>query len=213
MRTLQNVGQTRLLVAFMNLSKIFHERDLRNLDFGRTTVAGQNKNRIIFSLYTHAAREFGVTIIHRFLEKGHTQNEGDSVHSVIERAGEHKLIYTPEEWKILIRWAKSENPYEVRDLTQDMVYDFKNLLKNKNLTKNTVNEKVSWAKIKEIYETRNRAFILKKAYFEPIAISKDKYRDLMNLCETGIIPTKYHEFFKTLTHGQTVISETDDDSE
>lgn len=86
-------------------------------------------------MYTHASKEFGVTITHRFLEKGHTQNEGDSVHSVIERAGEHKLVYTPEEWKLLIRWAKAEKPYQVRDITRDHVIDFKELLKKKNWTK------------------------------------------------------------------------------
>lgn len=49
-----------------------------------------------------AAEKFRVKISHRFLERGHTHNEGDSVYSVIERARKHNVIYTPEEWKLLI---------------------------------------------------------------------------------------------------------------
>lgn len=63
-------------------------------------------------------------------------------------------------------------------------------------------------------ETRNNAVTtLKKAYSEPLTISKEKYKDLMNLCETGIIPIKYHQFFKSLKHGHITISESDDDSD
>ncbi|KAL4714331.1 hypothetical protein ACJJTC_009683 [Scirpophaga incertulas] len=43
----------------------------------------------------------------QFLEKGHTQNEGDSVHALIEREAEKKTIYTPDEWRLLVRWAKT----------------------------------------------------------------------------------------------------------
>lgn len=47
---------------------------------------GQNRNRFIFSMFAFAATHFQIEIIHRFLEEGHTQNEGDSMHAVIENA-------------------------------------------------------------------------------------------------------------------------------
>lgn len=232
-------GANEVARCLFNFYKDFSGKGVTDFRFWSDNCGGQNKNRIIYALYTHAAREFGVTITHRFLEKGHTQNEGDSVHSVIERAGEHRLIYTPEEWKILIRWAKNEKPYEVRDVTREQVYDFKELLKNKNWTKNTVNAKIAWNKIKEVIiqesqpnkihykydlsdecmtlitrkETRNRSFTLKTAYPQSISISKDKFKDLISLCETGIIPVKYHDYYKALPHGHITINETDDDSE
>lgn len=38
-----------------------------------------------------------------------------------------------------------------------------------------------------------------QAYTEKIAIDKAKYNDLLSLCEMGLIPTTYHEFYKSLT--------------
>ena len=53
-------------------------------------------------------------ITHYFLEKGHTQNEGDSVHSVIEGATKRRNIYEPSQWYTLVALAKKANePYEV----------------------------------------------------------------------------------------------------
>ena len=45
----------------------------------------QNKNKIVLTGLLRAAAFYNVEIIHRYLEKGHTQNEGDSVHARIER--------------------------------------------------------------------------------------------------------------------------------
>ncbi|RVE41041.1 hypothetical protein evm_014309 [Chilo suppressalis] len=70
--------------------------------FWSDNCAGQNRNRFAFSVYLFAAKKYKVSITYRFLEKGHTQNEGD--HS--------KTIYTPDEWHLLVRWAKTEGePY------------------------------------------------------------------------------------------------------
>lgn len=53
--------------------------------FWSDNCAGQNRNLIVFSFYTYVAKKYGVTISHRFLERGHTQNEAGSVHALIER--------------------------------------------------------------------------------------------------------------------------------
>lgn len=84
--------------------------------FWSDNCAGQNRNRFVYSLYVYAAKKFNICVTHRFLQKGHTQNEGDGVHSVIERASHTKTIYTPHEWRLLLRWAKNEGePYVVRN--------------------------------------------------------------------------------------------------
>lgn len=123
-RVQQSVVLMRLLVVFTISSKIFPEKGFGSSDFDQTIVVAKFKPNYICIVYciVYAARKFGVTIIHRFLEKGHTQNEGESVHSVIERTGEHRLIYTPEEWKLLIKWANTENPYDVRDVFWELVF-------------------------------------------------------------------------------------------
>ncbi|KAH9638290.1 hypothetical protein HF086_007393, partial [Spodoptera exigua] len=84
------------------------EKGVREFKFWSDNCAGQNRNRIVFALYLLAAKEFGVTVMHRFMEKGHTQDEGDSVHALIERESERRMIYVPDEWFCLVRWAKTE---------------------------------------------------------------------------------------------------------
>ncbi|KAJ4428351.1 hypothetical protein ANN_24370 [Periplaneta americana] len=47
---------------------------------------GQQKNKFMLALYLYAVRYLGIkSITHKYLVKGHTQNEGDAVHSLIER--------------------------------------------------------------------------------------------------------------------------------
>ena len=211
--------------------------------FWSDNCAGQNRNRIVFALYLLAAKEFGVTITHRFMEKGHTQNEGDSVHSTIERASDRKLIYVPEEWYCLVRWAKAEGtPYTVKEMSTSDIFDFKSLLANKNWSRNSNNEKIQWTRIREVtvhaqhYDRieykynfedesktiivlrsghRNtgrfsREFQIKKAYNGHLSISREKYKDLIDLCQKGIIPEKYHNFYQNLKSDQNVLEPLED---
>ncbi|KAF0749109.1 Uncharacterized protein FWK35_00014246 [Aphis craccivora] len=43
----------------------------------------------------YAAFTLKIKITHRFLEKGHTKNEGDSMHACIKNAQKGKTIYVP----------------------------------------------------------------------------------------------------------------------
>ena len=52
------------------------------------------------------------SITHKFLIAGHTQNEGDNIHSVIEKAIKRNLksgpIYEPYQYVSIIRAAKKK---------------------------------------------------------------------------------------------------------
>ncbi|XP_022824803.1 uncharacterized protein LOC111355254 [Spodoptera litura] len=87
--------------------------------FWSDNCAGQNRNRVVYSFYMYISKCYGIDITHRFMEQGHTQNEGDSVHALIERESKRKLIYTPDQWYALVRWAKAEGrPYNVVEVTK-----------------------------------------------------------------------------------------------
>lgn len=132
------------------------EKGVDKFRFWSDNCAGQNRNRIVFALYLLAAKEYGVSIIHRFMEKGHTQNEGDSVHAMIERASERKFIYVPDEWNVLVRWSKTEGePYAVKEMNKDDFFDFKGLLDNKNWTKDLTNQVMRWNQIREVKVNAN----------------------------------------------------------
>ncbi|CAH2208533.1 jg8080, partial [Pararge aegeria aegeria] len=162
----------------------------------------------------------------------------DSVHALIERSSKNKLIYTPDEWYTLVRWAKQNSPpYTVVEVNQDLVLDFKAWLHTKNWIKDTNLEKISWNKIREVKVQRNNSdiiefkynffeenyrklncgnnlkltrgrkkkekeVILEKVYNNPIPITEVKYRDLISLCDTMIIPKKYHTFYNNLKHSK-----------
>lgn len=119
--------------------------------FWSDNCTGQNRNRIVFAAYMILVQRYNITIKHTFLEKGHTQQEGDSVHALIERCAKNKLIYTPMEWFTLVRWAKQDGtPYNVIEMDHTNFSDYKSTLPGKNWTKNLNGEIVKWSKIKEL---------------------------------------------------------------
>ncbi|KAL4718628.1 hypothetical protein ACJJTC_005182 [Scirpophaga incertulas] len=205
------------------------EQGTKEFRFWSDNCAGQNRNRFVFSSYIYASKKFNIRITHRFLLKGHTQNEGDSVHSVIERASKTKTVYTPHEWRLLVRWAKTEGePYLVRNVTQSDVFDFKRLVNNKIWMKDITGKKITWNNIREIcadgsdpnklffkYDltqpdyyilvvcgnTRNSVLTeLQTAYSQPLMIPTAKYKDLIDMCRSEVIPTEYHSYFDSLPH-------------
>lgn len=102
--------------------------------FYSDNCCGQNKNRCVFMMYEYAVRNlrFINSITHNFLVKGHTQNEGDSVHATIQREIAKSLkrgpIYTPQQYVTLIRCAKKKGmPYMVEEMSFDSFFDFTDL--------------------------------------------------------------------------------------
>lgn len=72
---------------------------------------GQNKNKYVISLLLNTVLEFDLpSITLNFLTVGHTQNEGDAMHSLIEKQKKRPLksgpIYVPAQWVAVIKNAK-----------------------------------------------------------------------------------------------------------
>lgn len=74
----------------------------------------QNRNSIVSNALLRLAMDKNVTITQKYLEKGHTQMEVDSVHSVIERRLKNKEIFLPSQYATLTKQArKKPSPYKV----------------------------------------------------------------------------------------------------
>ncbi|MBP1527197.1 MAG: hypothetical protein H9Q66_04675 [Spiroplasma ixodetis] len=128
-----------------------NENNINEFCFFSDNCGGQNLNRNIVAMYIHAAVNYKVTIMHCFLEKGHTQNEGDSIHSAVESASRNINIYSPVQWYTLVRTARRKNPYhviEMKDQFQDFL-QFRNATMN-DLNKHADNTRVKWQKIRVI---------------------------------------------------------------
>lgn len=99
-------GSNEIATCLLKFMKYMVGKGIKEFCFYSDNCGGQNRNRFIFAMWEYAAFTLKVKITHRFLEKGHTQNEGDSMHACIENAHKGKLIYVPAQWVTLIRCAK-----------------------------------------------------------------------------------------------------------
>jgi len=92
----------------------------RNLFFFSDNCTGQNKNKVIAALYLHAVRTLNVqNICHYYFEHGHTQNEGDSVHALIERSANRMTVnvYDPSR----AHGEEKGEPYRVTEMKGQML--------------------------------------------------------------------------------------------
>ena len=119
------------------------------------------------------------SIVLMFLERGHTQNENDSVHSAIERSKKGITINHPYQWVSLILGACKSLPYTVKEMEQEEVLNFEteldgsyNLLINGSVTvpvpsknkKNVKNVPIKWREIRAVCFERESPFELLYKY-------------------------------------------------
>lgn len=203
-------------------------------DAGKTEIvfysdncAGQQKNKFMISMYLYAVRCLNINkITHKYLIKGHTQNEGDAVHSLIERQIKRQVrsgpMYTPESFVSAIKMAKRNGPpFKVHELNYEFFYDVKKLFSSLGCV-NLGPLKINEAKIMEVrkecpnsifYKTsyedqefkevviikrRNINPQWKQAFAQKPGISERKKSDLMELVNKKHIPSFYKPFFENL---------------
>lgn len=107
-----------------------------------------------------------MSITHKFLIRGHTQNEGDNVHSLIEKEVKKTLksgpIYTSSQYVALIRNAqKSGKPFKVMELSYDFFIDLKSLQDQwgYNFNEDDERNQVSWNDIKVLKLVKDQPFM------------------------------------------------------
>lgn len=87
----------------------------------------QNRNSTLSKAFTYLAQVHKKTITHKFLEKGHTQMEVDSVHHTIEVKLKNKQVYCPADYVRYIKEARQRPfPYKVEYLDHSFFKDFNN---------------------------------------------------------------------------------------
>lgn len=109
-------------------------------------------------MYFYAVTNLNInSITHKFLIRGHTQNEGDTAHSVIEKnikkAKKSGPIYVPDQYVSLIRTAKKKGkPFQVNELAFSDFYDLKALAEEMgfNVIKNVNGDQIKISEIKII---------------------------------------------------------------
>lgn len=85
----------------------------------------QNRNALLSSALLLMARTKNITITQKYLEKGHTQMECDSMHAAIERKLKKKEIYSPSGYVEVCKSARIHPfPYKVTELDHTFFKNF-----------------------------------------------------------------------------------------
>ena len=180
----------------------------------------QNRNALVASAMSSAAVKHSITIIQKFLEKGHTQMECDNVHSVLERKIRKKgEIYVPAQYVELMQTkyhveyldfnffenydggpVKSIRPG--RKQGDPVVTDLRALKYNSD---GSIDFKLDfrheWSRLPQRQNRWTGAgpqYQPTKLYSEKLPIDGTKYQHLQQM--KPMIPADYHNFYDTLPH-------------
>lgn len=152
--------------CLLQFLKIKSEEGITEISFYSDNCTGQNRNKYIFLMFMYASAKYKIKITHNFFEVGHTQNEGDSMHSVIERASKHIPVYTPSQWYLLARTACKKKPYYVKEMHLNDFFDLKALLEDtsKNFERDLNGTLVRISDVSSVKADFNDPYILKIRY-------------------------------------------------
>lgn len=147
-------GANEISSCLFDFFKKEAQKGIKSVSLYSDNCSGQNRNRFIFAMYMHASRTLNMEIVHRFLQTGHTQNEGDCMHACVEKNLKNKVVYTPDQLYEIITNAKVHKKFVMTEMSQNLFYDFKSLVaSNNNWLKDTRGEKVYFSKLKEVKVT------------------------------------------------------------
>lgn len=177
--------------------------------FYTDNCCGQQKNKYMVATYQYAVKIYSKlrSITHKFLIKGHTQNEGDAAHSLIQRnismALKSSPIYVPDQYITLIKTAKKKGtPFVVHELAHDSFLDLK-CLGVGNFVTSEDGQKVKWSDIKilKVHREHKHQFLYKTSYESEAFISVSTLTKKMSKSSINynIVPKKLYNHKLTIS--------------
>ncbi|XP_054270099.1 uncharacterized protein LOC128991320 [Macrosteles quadrilineatus] len=183
----------------------------------------QNRNQFLANALLHFSKQNNVEVTQKFLIKGHTQMEGDSVHALIERKLKNKEVYSPYE---LVKYTKEARekpfPYEAKYLYNDFFKDFSKIsyydsIRPGRKTGDPVVTDIHVLKYKPEgkimykmnYDDAYKDLPRRPQNVDPsskpgalykgrLSITEKKYKHLQEL--KAVIPREYHSFYENLPY-------------
>lgn len=147
------------------------------ITFYSDNCAGQQKNKFVITALLYAVANYKIkSITQKYLVTGHTQNEGDNVHALIEKNIKRALksgpIYTPSQYVGLVQTAKKTgNPFKVIELAHADFFDLKHLNEQTciNFNKNSLGENFKMSDVSVLRVTKeNLNCIFYKTSFKDV---------------------------------------------
>ena len=203
------------------LQKWDKQGGIKEVNFFSNACPGQNRNwNILASLRSFLSFKSKniLKINHYFFESGHSQNENNAVHSVMERAAKRVEVFVPDQWCMLIKTSSKKQRCNVVELDNSLIYDVENIFQQTVAHKGS--SKISKMQVmkneggnvfyknsalEEDLSAVNARFtqitrLVIKAVNEEVGrvIAKKKKVDLLKLCMKLAIPKIYHNFYQKL---------------
>jgi hypothetical protein len=187
----------------------------------------QNRNATLSNALLNLSQLLRITIIQKYLIRGHTQMECDSMHANIERRLKHIQVTIPSMYVTACHQARLQNPYKAQILTHDYFLNFETLNYYKSirpgfkkgdpvvcdlrqikytkegdiLYKLSHSDDEAWKPLPQ-RRTSNQTPIplenIRKLYTTRLPINKDKFSHLQ-LCK-DVLPYDTHHFYDALPH-------------
>ncbi|XP_047036028.1 uncharacterized protein LOC124641835 [Helicoverpa zea] len=107
--------------------KHYIPQNVKKIIFWSDGCTNQNRNAILANALLQIAVQKEITITQKYLEKGHTQMEADSMHSTIERQLRNREIYSPAQYIDVCRNARLNKPYVVNYLDHSIFRKFSSM--------------------------------------------------------------------------------------
>ncbi|RXN16693.1 interferon-inducible GTPase 5-like protein [Labeo rohita] len=185
----------------------------------------QNRNAVLSNALLQFSMKKNKVVIQKYLEKGHTQMECDSVHSVIERRLRDQDVYLPAEYVNLMKKARVKpHPYEVKYIDHTFFQDFTKLRLCKSLRPGVrpgdptvhdirairynnngtmdfkINHSDDWHPhpSHQLRNSTSDSHTVTPLYSDRLKINELKFKHLQDLKE--VIPKDFHSFYNNLLH-------------
>lgn len=183
----------------------------------------QNRNVTLSNALLQFACERNITIEQKILERGHTQMEADSVHSVIERSVKGQPIYVPQQYVDKIKSARKVAPYEVKYVDYTFFKNYSASGKYSSIRPEIGVGAKTVSDIRLLKYTKDGVIMYKtdysseyselpdprkpgdspvgsrvNLYDSPLPLKKTKFQHLQQI--KSVIPKDYHAFYDNLPH-------------
>ena len=182
-------GANEVSSALLSYLHDLHEKNIKEVYLFCDRCAGQNCNRMVFIMITLAMSWYGFSkIVLSFFITGHSQNENDTAHALIEREAQRVQTFTSSQWETVISYALTKNNEKrnvgMHAISHESILDFKKMQKHplfKHLFRQTSkkDEKIQWSKIIQAKFTAENK---EKMLFKYLYSQKDFFEvDMMQL--------------------------------
>ena len=192
------------------------------------SCGGQNRNQFTAHAVIHGLKQNKnelEIVDQKFLVRGHTDMEVDSMHGVIEKSYQVSTVMVPDDLHNVIRVARRNNPYEIIPMEHSDFINFKSSNRKFGNVRWTdvrqiryLKEEPNYIYVKYSFDSRFESICLRKptrkskanssfqlAYNSRLPISCKKKKDLLKGCKEGIIPAEYHNFYQNLPSSEEVV--------